>query len=222
MEKGFLNPKYFDRELTDICMDLRGCGKYIYEIKELKPCDPHLLIRVTPEWFVSHTNVRIGSLTFTSGGPATVSVFVCPAGFTPSSWLIMLTSANWDTMNGWILDRLDIEVAGTHESIPTSSKDAYQLGPDDAVYLVNHGQLPLTDVTIALVLPTYKAILSDVKSLSAYQPRPTPSQVSYEWSTKKAAERYTVDKEKIINWLDRAPNASVGRILDMIYDEEND
>lgn len=197
-------------------MDLLGVGKFIYNIKELSPSEPHLLTKVSPEWFVSHTTVRLGYMTFTSGAEATVSVFVCPGGFTASSWLTMLMSANWDTMDGWIMDRCKVEGPGIHETVPCSTKDAYQLGPDDSVFVVNHGLLPITDITIALVLPTYKQILSDVTSLSVYQPRPSPSQVSYEWSTIQAAKRTTINIELVKDFILNATDNDVRSVCDYI------
>ncbi len=212
------NTDYFDLNRND----LKGCGTYKCEIALLEPGKPHPLLKVTPQWFVSPTTVHIGEVTFTAGGKATVSVFVCPAGFTAASWHTMLTTANWDTMNGWMMDRCSVETAGTHATIPCSTKDAYLLGPDDTVYVVQHGRFNIKDVTIPLELPTYQMITSNVKSLSDHLPRAPPSQVSYEWSSIQAAKRWTADQEAILKWLPKAAGANIRRIMDMIYDEQSD
>lgn len=199
-----------------------GCGTHKFAVPALMPGEPHQLLKVTPTWFACKTNVRIGKVMFTSGAKATVSVFVCPVGFTPSSWHTMLTTSNWDTMNGWLMDRCSVETAGTHETYPCSTKDAYQLGPDDSVHVVTHGKCGITDVSIVLELPTYEAISSDVMSLSDHLPRAPPSQVSFEWSEKHAQERYIVERAKIIKWLDKAPNSDINRVLNMISDSDED
>lgn len=203
-------------------MELLGVGWRKYDIPELKPGEPYRLLKVTPDWFVCHTTIHLDRLIFSSGGKATVSVFVCPAGFTPSSWLTMLTSANWDTMDGWMMDRMSVDDAGTHKSFPCSSKLGYQLGPDDAVVIATQGSLPLTDLTLHFKLPTYKEILSDVTSLSAYQPRPSAQQVSYEYSTKKAAERHPKEMKKIHKWLETAPQSDINRVLEMVWERDSD
>lgn len=208
---------YFDRPRKD----LKGCGTYKFKIEQLDAGVPHLLLKVTPDWFVSPTTTRIGQVTFTSGEMATVSVFVCPAGFTASSWLTMLTTSNWDTMNGWLMDRCSVDIAGMHETSPCSTKDSYLLAPDDSVYVVTHGPSAITDVTIVLLLPTYKMITSDVTSILDHLHRAPPSQVSFEWATIQAGKRYTVERSKIDKWLDKCPNSYIKRIMEWV-DEDDD
>jgi len=212
------NATYFDQNRND----LKGCGTYIVRPAVVAPSIPVLLLRMTPDWFVSPTTVRIGKVTFTSGGKATVSVFVCPAGFTASSWLTMLTTSNWDTMNGWMMDRSSVDCAGIHETLPTSTKDAYLLEPDDSIFVATSGAFELTDVTIVLELPTYKTIVSNVKSLSNHVHRAQSSVVSYQWATIRSAERWTVDSKKIMTWLETAPNSDIARILEMIPDSDDE
>lgn len=196
-----------------------GIGRRQYNIPELLPNDYHLLTKVTPEWFVCHTTVHIGVLKFTSGAKAIVSVFVSPAGFTPSSWLTMLTVGNWDAGAGYLMDRMKVGAEGTHESIPCSTKDAYQLGPDDRIYVVNHGPLAITDVTITLVLPTYREILSDATSLSGLQ-RQTPEVVSYRWANENAKKRLEKADIELERYIENASGKQITMLVDFC-DEHN-
>ncbi len=208
---------------TDNKADLLGVGPYPRDVKVLTPGEPYQLLKVSPQWFVSHTMVRINRMTFTSGAKATVSVFVCPVGITPSSWLTMLTESNWDTMNGWMMDRCSVDTGGIHETIPCSTMDWYRLDPDDAVFVVAHGQFAITDVAIDLVLPTYEEIrYLPATKISDPLPRAPRSQVSYEYATIRAAKRHTSEREKIDKWLEKCPHSYINRIMEWVDEEEKD
>lgn len=200
-------------------MQLLGVGSRKYLVKRIEPGHAHLLLKVTPEWFVSCTTVRLGEVKFTSTGKVTVSLFVCPAGFTPLSWLTMLMGTNWDTTNGWMMDRYKDVSGKTHVSIPTSTQDSYQLGPDEAVYIVNGGACAITDIDIDLVLPTYETITSNVRSLSDHLPRLSQDQVTHDWAMKRAAERSVVNLEIINKLLERGDDHQIKQVAAYIHDE---
>ncbi len=182
-------------------MDLRGIGKSDFFFDVIPPYETKLVTKVTPEWFVCHTTVKPGPVVFSSSGKATVSLFVCPAAYTPSSWHTMLM-ANWDTSKGWMLDRTSGQHEGTHESIPCSIEHGFQLGPDEGIYLLNSGPSEIKNVGISLVMPTYKEITSDVmKIFNCHVVRTAVSEVIHQWAIKNAEARQNKRARKVFQCL---------------------
>ncbi len=203
-------------------MELLGTGQRKYSVDVLEAGEFKQLFKVTPEWFVCDTTVQLGHVEFSCNGKATVSLFVCPVGFSPLSWHTMLMRTAWDTYVGWLLDRIHVDKAGTHASIPCSTEDAYKLGPDDRMYLYNSGPSDLSEVTIRFDLLTYQQIISDPTKTSAHVLRKSVDVVTYSYSTKKAMERAEVQGTKLMSYLAQTGVGNLNRVdtfcSDSFYD----